>query len=338
MASTIGNYILSGTLPKQLAKDIDNMFNSTLEQAPDDVGKIFKTKEAVSSNRYTRAEIAGFGLPSEIVEGGVVPYDVPSEGFEKTYFFHEYGLGYVVSELMLEDEQFGRIKQMPQALAKSIMVFKNYDCIDLLNNGELTTNKYLVKDGGALFKAHTLLDKRFGDDSTITNKTSSDTALSETSLEAGFQYFDDMIDENGYPYQMTPNKLIVSSSDRRVAHILITQMYGGSALQPTAGLGYWGNGGTPTANSSTAGGTNLNIVNPENGGVAAYDVMVSRYLDTNRWFLQAPEHELQIMWKRAPKQESWFDKKTHNTIYQTRMRYSVFGEDYRGIYGNPYTA
>lgn len=335
MASTVGNYILSGTLPKQLAKDIDNMFNSTLEQAPDDVGKIFKTKESVSSNRYTRAEIAGFGLPSEVIEGGVVPYDVPSEGFEKTYFFHEYGLGYVVSELMLEDEQFDRIKQMPQALAKSIMVFKNFDCIDLLNNGELTTNKYLVKDGGALFATHTLLDKRFGDATTITNQTAVDTALSETSLEAGFQYFDDMIDENGYPYQMTPNKLIVASGDRRVAHVLLTQMYGGSVSQSAGLLGHWGS--TAPTSGNTPGSTNLNIVNPENGGVAAWDIMVSRYLDSNRWFLQAPEHELQIMWKRAPKQESWYDKKTHNTIYQTRMRYSVFGEDYRGIYGNPYT-
>jgi hypothetical protein len=134
---------------------------------------------------------------------------------------------------------------------------------------------------------------------------------------------------------MTPNKLIVSSDDRRVAHTLLTQMYGGSVAQSGAGLGYWGSTAPTSLDGATA---NINIVNPKNGGVAAWDIMVSRYLDTGRWFLQAPEHELQLMWKRAPKQESWFDKKTHNTIYQTRMRYSVFAEDYRGIYGNPYTS
>ena len=124
----------------------------------------------------------------------------------------------------------------------------------------------------------------------------------------------------------------------RSAHVLLTQMYGGqvSQINGAGALGYWGS--TDPTTTSTPGQTNLNIVNPKNGGVAAYEVMVSRYLDSNRWFLQAPEHELQIMWKRAPKQESWFDKKTHNTIYQTRMRYSVFGEDYRGIYGNAFTS
>lgn len=337
MATTTGNMILSGTLPLQLRKDIDNMFNATLETAPDDVGKIFKTKPASSSNRYDRAEIAGFGLPSEISEGGVAPYDVPDEGFEKQYFFHEYGLGYVVSEWMLEDEQYGRIKQMPQALAKSIMVFKNFDAIDLLNNGELTTTKYLAKDSLPLFGDHDLLDLRFGAVGTLTNETGSDTALSEISMEAGFQYFDDMIDENGYPYQMVPNKLMVASGQRRLAHTLVTQMYGGSVSQVNGAgaLGYWGS--TDPTTGSTPGGTNINIVNPKNGGVAAYDIMVSRYLDNGRWFLQAPEHELQLMWKRAPKQESWFDKNTHGTIYQTRMRYAVFAEDYRGIYGNPYT-
>lgn len=333
MPSTVGNYIQSGTLPLQLRKNIDNMFNSTLETAPDEVSSIFKTKEAVSSNRYTRAEVAGFGLPSSIPEGGVVPYDVPDEGFEKSYFFHEYGLGYVVSEIMLEDEQFGRITQMPKALAKSIMVFKNFDCIDLLNNGELTTEKYQSKDSAALFGTHTLLDHRFGDDTTITNTTGSATALSEAALAAGFQHFDNMIDENGYPYSMTANKLIVSKEDRYVAHRLITQMYGGSYA--AGDLGIWGTG-TPTAASNSP-DSMLNLANSKNGIAPAIEVMVSRYLDKGRWFLQSPEHEMNVMWKRAPKQESWYDKKTHNTIYQTRMRYSVFAEDYRGIYGNPYT-
>jgi len=337
MANLVGNYILSGTLPKQLRKDIDNMFNSTLETAPDDVGSIFKTKEVVSSNRYTRAEIAGFGMPAEISEGGVAPIDVPEEGFEKSYFFHEYGMGFVVSEWMLEDEQFGRIKQMPKAMAKSIMVFKNFDCMDMLNNGELSTEKYLAKDSLPLFGTHNLMDVRFGDVTTLTNETGVDTPLSETSMEAGFQYFDDMVDENGYPYEMNLSKLIVASGNRRVAHVLKTQQYGGSVAQVngSGALGYWGST-DPTTGSTP--GVNLNIVNPSNGGVNGYDIMVSRYLDEGRWFMQAPEHELQLMWKRAPKQESWFDKKTHNTIYQTRMRYSVFAEDYRGIFGNPYSS
>ena len=332
MASTVGNYIQSGTLPLQLRKNIDNMFNSTLEQAPDEVGSIFKTKESVSSNRYTRAEIAGFGLPSEIPEGGVVPYDIPEEGFERSYFFHEYGLGYVVTEIMLEDEQYGRITQLPQALAKSIMVFKNYDCIDLLNNGENAGEKYNSKDSLPLFGTHTLLDKRFGDQDTLTNETGVDTDLTESSLATGFQFFDNMIDENGYPYSMSANKLIVSKEDRYVAHRLVTQMYGGS--YGDGSLGYWGSS-APTGN--TPGSTMLNMAKSENGPAPDVSVMVSRYLEAGRWFLQAPEHELYVMWKRAPKQESWYDKKTHNTIYQSRMRYSVFAEDYRGIYGNPYT-
>lgn len=332
MPTTLGNYIQTGTLPLQLRKDIDKMWNSTLESAPDEVGTFFKTMPSVSSNRYERAEIAGFGLPGKISEGGVVGYDIPAEGFEKSYFFNEYGMGYVVTEWMLEDEQFGRIKQMPAAMAKSIMVFKNFDAIDMFNNGETAGDKYKCKDSGPLFAEHTLLDKRFGDATSITNTTGISAPLSETTLEAGFTYYDGMVDENGYPYKMTPNKLIVSEKDRRVAHALVTQMYGGSI--PDSGLGYWGSTAPTSANSPDS---NLNMVNPKNGGVPGYNVMVSRYLENGRWFLQAPEHELYMMFKRAPKQESWFDKKTHNTIYQTRMRYMVFAEDYRGIYGNPYT-
>jgi len=309
------------------------MFNATMETAPDEVGSIFKTMPAVSSNRYTRAEITGFGMPSEVPEGGVVPYDVPGEGHEKSYFFHQYGLGYVVTEIMLDDDQGGKIMQMPKALAKSIMVFKNFDAIDLLNNGELSTSKYLSKDSGALFGVHTLLDPRFGDATTITNTTGSDTSLSEASLAAGFQYFDNMVDENGYPYSLSANKLIVSSADRYVAHRLVTQMYGGSYADGE--LGYWGSAAPSSGESSS---TMLNLANSENGAAPKVEVMVSRYLDSGRWFLQSPDHELYLMWKKAPKQESWYDKKTHNTIYQTFMRYSVFAEDYKGIYGNPYTS
>ena len=171
MPSKVGGVITSGALDLQLRKDIDNMFNATLASAPDDVGKVFKTKKAPSSNRYTRAEIAGFGLPSEIPEGGVAQYDIPEEGFERSYFFTQYGMAYVVTQIMLEDEQYGRIKQMPKAMAKSIMVFKNYDAFDLLNNGETSAEKYLAKDGNPLFASHTLLDKRFGSASAISNQT-----------------------------------------------------------------------------------------------------------------------------------------------------------------------
>ena len=332
MANT-GNYIQTGTLPLQLRKNIDKMFNSTLESAPDEVGSIFKTMPSVSSNRYTRAEIAGFGLPTQIGEGGTAAYDTPSEGFEKSYFFKEYGMAYAVTEWMLEDEQHGRILQMPKAMAESIMVFKNFDAIDLLNNGELTTSKYQCKDGGAIFAEHTLLDNRFASSATLTNKTASSTSLSQTSLDAAFSYFDTMVNENGYPFKMTPNKLIVAEGNRRVAYTLLNQMYGGSN---DTGLGYWGS--TAPTSANTPGGTNLNMVNPDNGGVGSYSIFVSRYLDAGRWFLQAPEHEMYLMWKRAPKQESWYDKNTHNTIYQTRFRYVPFVEDYRGIYGNPYTS
>lgn len=330
--ANIGNYINTGLLPLQLRKNIDKMFNSSLEKAADEVGSIFKTMDPVSSNRYTRAEIAGFGLPTQIGEGGTAEYDTPSEGFEKSYFFKEYGMAYAVTEWMLEDEQEGRILQMPQAMAKSIMVFKNYDAFDLLNNGELTTLKYQCKDGGAIFAEHTLLDKRFGSGSTITNKTSSSTSLSETSLDAAFTYYDGMRDENGYPMSMTPDQLIVGEGNRRVAYALMNQMYGGGN---DTGLGYWGS--TAPTSGVTAGRTNLNMVNSANGGVSKYSIFVSRYLDAGRWFLKAPEHEMYLMWKRAPKQESWFDKNTHNTIYQTRFRYVPFVEDYRGIYGNPYS-
>lgn len=325
-----GGIITTKGFPLQLRKDLDEMYKTTLMETPSEFDKIFNVKSAPSKGTYvSRAEITGIGLPGRIAEGEGVAYDKPVEGFEKNRTWEEYGLGYIVTQRMLDDEMFDKIKQMAPALAKSMKVFMDISALQVLNEGETATNgdHAVAKDGLALYGTHNLLNDVIGDyGAGISNRAAVGADLSETTFKAALEYYDTLVDENGYPVLLDPSMLIVGTDDRFIAQQLKTQQFG--SVYDLAR--------TDTAGAGNPGTANLNQANPGNGFVKPWDIFVSRYLDDGRWFLNSKQGDegLTWSWKYQPKMDTYQDDDTRNYITRSLMRFGRWANEWRGTYGN----
>ena len=320
----------SKSLSLQFRKDLDKMFSQSFMQEPYMMGKVFKVQTAPAGAYYSRAEIAGLGMPSEIAEGASVSFDTTVEGFEKNRRYDVFGLGYVVTDLMIKDERYGKIKQLPQSLARSMKIWIDLDAFRRFNEGSTGTNDYAkAKDGLNIFSTHALLNPHADVTATtsITNKSATQGDLSETTFAAAMEYFRDLVDEDGYPIIYNPRMLLVNSDDEYLAHRLHTQMYGGS--YDGAGLE-----AQLTTSGSKENAHMLNLANPRNGFVNGWQPLVTRWVDSDKWFMLADNHDMGFYWKEQPTQESEKDFATGNWNYKATMRYGAWCDEYRGIYGN----
>ena len=310
--------------PKQLSKEIDEMWMEEYTEYPTQYSIIAKQKTAPAGNRYTEAEITGLGLFQSLGEGQSVQFDTPEEGNEKTIRYTKAGLGFQVTEEMLQDEMFGKAKKMSGTLARSAIEYVEQIFWDLFNRGFDGT--HTAKDGQPIFDtAHTLLKPLRGV-STISNEgTAAD--LSETSLAAGLEYFGELVDERGMPINNErANYLIHTPSDTFAADRLHTQQYGGA--YKTGGL------------ISTAVSTSHNAVNPKTGfgkgmGNGAWQPLEIRWLtDDDAWFLLSPKADFKIYWKKKASLVRDKDFGTGNYLYKSTLRLAAWLYEWRYCYGN----
>lgn len=288
-----------------LDKDVDKIFFDSFALAPSEFEKIARMKDAPPGNHYTEAELSPLGDLVEIPEGGGIQFDLPVEGHKKTIYYTAYGLGFQITPQMYKDDLTGNFKQMPQKLAKSAAQKPNYIFFDLFNNGFDSETSW---DGEYVFDTdHTTL--KSGD--TISNDITA-ASLSETSLQAMFEYFDELVDEAGNPLDIRPNTLLVPNELKYTAHKLMKNV-----------------GAIGTANND------LNIVNPGNGLVDQYNIHVSRYLTSSTaYFMLSPEHQFYFMWKDRPELSSADDFYTGNALFKVWERFAAFVMDYKGAVGN----
>ena len=319
--------ITSSSLPLQVAKELDKMYRVSLAKTKTEYDKVTTVGSAPDGAYFSQGEMTGIGLPSELAEGAGVVYDMPVEGNVIRRVYEQAGLGYIVTDIMLKDEKFGQIKKMPVDLAHAMRVFTDIKALELYNDAENATT--VGKDNVALCNdaGHTLLNDSMGY-GTFYNIPATGTALSETSFKAAMEYFDNVVDENGYPVVLDPDKLICSVSDQYVAHRLHTQQYGGSAYG--AGLQ-----GIVTTSGGIENAHMLNIGNSENGFVKPWSIFASRFLESDaRWFMLPKSPDINFLWKEKPTQTSEVEFDTDNIKFKSKQRFTVFCNEYRDIYGS----
>jgi len=328
--------ITSKSLPNNVRKEIDNIYRVTLADSPSEYDKVLKIESAPVGPNTFETEITGMGLPTELAEGAGVRYDVPVEGFGIMRSYKQFGLGYIITELMLQDELYGKMKKLPADLARSMRILTDIEGLRWYNEAHSNS---LCKDKTALASnaGHSLLndigvmeDGNFYAGGVLFNVPAVPGALSETTFKQYQEYQDEMVDENGYPVIQEIGSLLVNKDDSYVAHRLKTMMYGSSLV--SGGLGHIP-GAAPTAGSLAY--ENMgNFANAENGFVKQWNIIPSRYLDSGRWFGLSTDHDNKMYWKTQPKQTSEPDFDTDNIKYKSKMRFGVWGNEYRGTYGN----
>lgn len=323
------NIITSQLLPSNVSKEIDNIYRVTLADAPSEYDKILNVKAAAAGPTWMDSEQTGIGLPTELAEGESVRYDTPVEGNYKMRKYKQYGLGYIITDLMLKDELYGKMKKLPADLARSMRILTDIEGLRHFNEAETASktrdDKYLCDPAG-----HSLLNDigiasmqgSFYLNGKMYNIPSTASALSETSFKEMQEYYKEVVDENGYPVMLEMDKLLVSIDDANIAHRLRTQQFGSSVY----------GGGLAGTNDDAA--HMLNFANPGNGFVKGWTAQESRFLESGRWFMLSKDHDNTMYWKEQPKQTSKDDFDTDNVRYKSKMRLAVWAGEHRGTYGN----
>ena len=278
-----------------MSPSFNEIFNTSLTQSayPEEYMQIFNMKE--STHQYEKGSyVSGFSAIPEKAEGAPSTYDIILEGLDKTYTHKTYSLAYRISQEMIEDERYGIIGELPEALGRSMKNTLNIDGTNILNNG--FSSSYLDgADGIELFSSvHPLLDG-----STQRNELSSTADLTYTSLKQALIDIGDTTDDRGNLLQLMPKKLIVSSEgDWDAQQLLKTQ----------SGFG-------------TAHGD----VNPAAG---VLELVVNHYLtDPDAWFIQCEGHKVNWYWRIKPSHGNGNDFDTDDSKFKTRARWSR-GWDY----------
>ncbi len=297
--------------PKQFEKNINKMYMDAAANYVTEYDKIFKVEQAPAGRYYREAELSGLGQLRAIKEGGRVDFDAPVEGHDKQVAFDTiYGLGAQITQIAMEDDYHGKIAQVPKTLAESALNKIETVAFGVFNNGFSTETAW---DGKPLFSnAHTMLNGEV-----VSNLGSSD--LSETSLQAAFEYFWKLKNESGRPIRVQPDILLVPIELTWMAARLAQQLGGIT---------------TETADLPNMIG-NIMTTNPKYGIVPGWKAHVSRFLtDADTWFLGSlKDSSLRVMFKSKPKLESADDFATGSALFKVTTRFRAFAMGYKAWYG-----
>lgn len=291
---------VTGNFNQTLTRDYHKVFFDVYNRHPDQWMQVAKVLNH-AEHQYKEGQIAGIGALQEIDQGGALPYETFVEGNDKEVTFTKFGLGLQFTEEAIEDDLTGNLKKGTQELGKACAYTKELEYWDMLNSGFVTTYRTGL-DGQALFSdAHPLVNSA----STIDNNSTS--SLSQTSLEAGINYFDNLVNESNVPLYMKPKVLIVPPALRWKAKELLE-----SELKPEGAE------------------NDLNVLKGE-----GIKYMVVNYLTSDTaWFLLSDEHDLRFIWRKQPQFQVQDDFNTGNKLFKVSMRITTDFWDYRGVYGS----
>lgn len=311
--------------PLQTDREIAKMFYGQYADMPTEWTKLAKVENFPKGRYLSNAELSPLGGLQKMGEGEEIMFDTPAEGHKKTVQPVKFGLGFQVTEESEEDDLQGQVQKLPQSLARSANFCLEQNFFNLFNNGFSTE---LAWDGKAVFASNHVTMKS---GTTINNLGAAD--LSQTALEAAFDYFDALVDEAGFPLMAKPDSLWIPPALKWVANDLLRNT--GRVWDYTSrAAGYT----TVGAGDSVAPGQGnlLNSTNPANGIVDAWKVNVSHYItDSDSWGLFGKDHGFYFYWKKKPTMKSSDSFGTGSRLYKVTTRFAPTVWDYKMSYGSP---
>jgi hypothetical protein len=249
-------------------------------------------------------KISGLGRMSVIQENEPIPYDDAVEGTRTTVVHTMYGLGYQVSRVHYDDDQYGVMKRMTEALARSVRYEQEVQAWALFNDADAGAT-FTGFDGLPLIDdSHTLLK---ASSSTWDNRLTAD--LSASSLQAAVDMFATSVDDSNMNIALEPRLLVVPAQNRWVAAQLLESQYdpesADNAINPLADVGLsW---------------------------------FATPYItDTDSFFLLSDKsnHDLMFYWRLKPETDDTVDFDTKAMKFSVIQRFSICFNDPRGVVGS----
>jgi phage major head subunit gpT-like protein len=289
---------------KALWPGINKWYGKAYDEFSTEYTEIF---DKFTSGRAYEEDVgtSGLGLAAVQTQGNSVIYDEEQQGFITRYQHVTYGLGFIITQEMYEDDQYDIVgERRGRGLAFSMRQTKEIVAANVLNRA--FTSTYAGGDG----KEMCATDHPNVAGGTYKNELTTAADLSEASLEQACIDLMDMKNDRGLRIAIMPQKLIVPKEELfNAERILKTEYTVGSA------------------------DNDLNVVrNKFPGGLC-----VNHYLsDADAWFIKTncPDG-LKYFERRADTFSMDNDFDTDNAKYKATGRYSFGWTDPRGIFGSP---
>lgn len=190
-----------------LSEGVHAWYGLAVKEHMKEYDKIFET---FKSSKYAEWEYlaSGYGYAQVMDDGGSVTYDEAKQGF-KAYFQHvKYGLGFKVSEDAYKDNLYKELGlRNARRLARSLNATR--EKVGALVLDRAFSGTYTGPDGLALCSTAHLNT----DNSTYSNKLTTDADLSETSLEQACVDIGGFVNDRGIPMPVAPVRLIIHRSE-----------------------------------------------------------------------------------------------------------------------------
>jgi|SRR3989337_226364 len=301
----------SSDFPELLDTPLRKIFFLSLENSRPEYQRwinIVETKRAFEDD----LRMAEFGSIPQHTEGSTPLFEDAIEGTTKRYAPLEYVGGYIITQVLREDELHGIMGRMTEGLRESQRNLFEVQAYNILNNSTTaTTTRLQGFDGLALLStAHPNL----GNPDTQANKPTTDVTLSQLAVENAVNTMTAWTNEKGFPVFHTPSLAIVDTSDQFIAAKIFK-----NAMR------------YDTANHEE----NWVKQGPDMNGISEF--IASRYFTaTNQWFLlsEKRKHDLNMFIRVHPQFETSIDFPTGNLIVKTRSRlFTSFGR-WPGVYGS----
>ena len=298
--------ITTGNFAKVLWPGVNSFYGIAYNEHKTEYTEIFETR----NSRKAYEEIvgtSGLGMAAVKPEGEPVAYDNMRQGYTNRFTNITYGLGFIITREMVDDDQYDVImQQRARGLAQSMRKTKELVGANVLNRAFDST--YAGGDGKELCAT----DHPNVAGGTWSNELTTAADLSEAALEQACIDIGNWEDDRGLKIAAMPRKLIVNVNDQFEAErILMTDLRVGTA------------------------DNDLNAL--KSMGKIPQGFRVNHYLsDPDAWFLitDCPDGLIHFE-RRADDFTMDNDFDTENAKYKATGRYSFGWADPRGVFGSP---
>lgn len=246
--------------------------------------------------------IAGFGTLVSKPESASVTYQDALQGAAKRYTWTTYGLGFRITEEMMEDDLYGIMGgRMSKALGRSARNNMEIVMHAPYNNAFSTSYSGFVSGESLCSTSHATLRG-----ATIANRPATDVDFDLISLQAALEHFHNLVDESGIPVVYIPRMVVHGIGD----HWLVSQVLKSQYLP---------------------GGNQNDINQVASEGLRPH---LSHYLtDTDAWFVLADNHDVNYFDRRPATFTNTDDFQTGDALFKLTRRNGSGWGDWRGVYG-----
>lgn len=297
--------ITTGSFAKALWPGVNAWYGDAYKEHKEEWSDLVST---FTSDRAYEEDVgvSGFGLAVVKSEGGAISYDTETQGFTTRYTPVVYAKGFIVTREAFEDDLYGVVgKRKARGLAFGMRQTKEIVVANIYNRHQ--TTGYNGGDGVVLSSAsHPLVAG-----GTLSNRSSTNAALSEAALEQACIDVSAWTDDRGLKVSIIPQSLHIPYALEFEANRILRSQYRVGTAE----------------NDINA----LQLLNKFPGGIKLNHYFTS----STAWFLRtnAPDG-LKLFQRSAMRFDMDNDFDTENAKFKAAERYSVGWTDFRSLYSS----